>query len=226
MSDAPAQQGAADDIVKNLKSEMDRKIGNIKDELKKSNDALLQQLASINNNLQPKPKKQDPTDIESEMWSDPVAFKNRIVNEADQRANEKLTAYLQDQQMRTQQLSELYAHYPELQQQGHPLAARAMEVFNSLSQEEQAMKSSFKLAVSTAASEMGVKPVSKRTEEEMDDFTLKATGKTRSHRQQKATKPETELFAQAMGLNTADETVKKKLEEYSKMGPSDWLKWK
>lgn len=227
---AAGANGGETDLVKNLKSEMDRKLGNIQADLKKSSEALAAQLAQLTGAIKPaahqKSKTDEDKELETVLWDNPAEFKNRIIKEADVIADRKLQSYLNEQTKRTQQLSELYGQYPELQQAGHTLSTRAVEVFNGLSDDEKASPAAFKLSVAQAASELGIKPVSRRSEDEMDDFTLKATGKTRKSGNKPKINQATENFAQLMGLDLNDEKVKKEIEAYSSLQPTEWIRWK
>lgn len=216
------------DQTKNLKAEMERKLSNIQSDMKKSSDALAAQLAQLAAKLTPpaptKSKTDEQKELEEEVWDNPVAFKQRVVKEAQELSDKKFSTYIEQQQAAAKQLGELYASYPELQQQNHPLAARSLEIFNGLSAEEKGSLNAFKLAVAQAASENGIKPVSKRQEEEMDDFTLNATGKKRKAGPK--VEKNTEVFAQAMGVDMSNEKIRKEIESYAAYTPEQWRKWK
>lgn len=221
MSDQSGQNGgqepgAQPDPFKNFKSEFDRKIDNVNNqvaELTKANQALLAQIASQT----PKKTKIDKEDDIASLWYDnPAKAANLIEERAMHKIESKMAAANASQQKTSQVLNQLVYDYPELQSDSHDLTKKATALYMSMSEEEKRSPLAYKLAVKDAAAELNIVPRAKRNEDSEESFSMSSSNGTSSKPTKSSKKsglaPETVKFAQLMGLNTEDPAVLKRIE--------------
>jgi hypothetical protein len=196
------------DPIKNLKAEMDRKLGNADSkltELQKTNELLLSKLSSL---TQPAPKapKEDLSDL---LYKDPEAYARLIEERAEKRAVERVSAQQEKLNKVNSIIGSLTQEYPELQDGNHQLTKRAVEIYSALPDEEKQSSLSYKLAVKDAAEELAIKPRSKRPVDEEPSFGSSSGARSRA----KATKLDgaTEELARMFGIDTSDSKVKERL---------------
>jgi hypothetical protein len=225
------------DPTLNLKSEFNRKIGNVQEQLQKNNEAL----QALMNRLatQDKPRSAetsantpDKSSKIKELWyQDEAAAANLIVEEAVQRATGSIRKELETERKVTQResrvLNEIFQDYPEIGDQNSALYKKAVETYNALPEEDRANPLAYKVAVRDAAIDLGVQPMKKRQSAGNDDFTMSSGGYS-SGSQSRGKKaddiaPEALAFAQAVGLNINDKKTLENLKNHSKR---EWLKYK
>lgn len=214
---APAQ-GA--DEIKNLKAEMTRKLGNTEAmlaELKRANEALVQQLAGIAKPAAATAQQKKLSDI---MYEDPEQFAEVVKSSATEQVS-RLLAEREEQQAT---MSALIAEFPELNQGEHELTKRAVEIYNGLSEKEKKSPLAYQTAVKSAALETGIRPKSKRTSTEADTFSLSGQGaKKTTKKADGELDPATEAVARFLNVDLSDPEVRKRLA--SNHGRKNWHRY-
>lgn len=223
-----AGNSSAPDPIAQLKGETSRKLENVNSqltELKQANALLLEKLIQ----MAPPParKAAEPQeDLSTLMYSDPEKYTAVIEERATAKAEQRITANLskqQEAQHRTQQaLAEITNEYPELMDNSSALTKKALEIYQSMPEHERNSTAGYKLAVKEAASEVGVKPRSKRTGDE-EFMAAGNNGSPRSNRQ-KANKvsPAMEFWAEQLGVDLSDSVVKDRVVSRAQR---DFKKW-
>jgi hypothetical protein len=218
-ADKPADSGGGEDF-KNLKAEIDRKLGNVKTDvaaaLKQSQDSLMNQLQAM---LKPQPVKpsETPEDLDSLFYKDPKEYANKVAEMAERRIEEKYTKREQDTQKRQVTVSQLYKEFPELNTEEHELTQLAIKKYSEMAKDYGDTPATYKAAVSEAALELGVKPKSKRPAEE-DSYSI-GSGRGRERPASKKSDeidPRTVEVARLMGVDP--ERVKTRLKNRNKFG--------
>lgn len=168
-----APSGEADAFT-NLKAEMQRKFGNIEDQLKQSN-AQLQAMLQGMKKPDPKPAPKAEPSLEDLYYKDPVAYGEAIKKQA----KEEIRAERDEENKMTAQqqkaVQSLYKEFPELSNDDHELTKAALAKYADLQKDYGNTPAAMKAAVAEAALELGIKPKSKRPADE-DDFTLSGSG--------------------------------------------------
>jgi len=210
----PAAPAApAVDEIKNLKAEYSRKMSNLEEQLKKTNELLQARIA-------PKAPSVEKEKIADVWYSDPEKAAALIQEQTAAQLEAKLAAQQAQQAKYSQTINQLYNEYPELQQEEGTLTKRAAEIYKGLTDEERAHPLAMRMAVKDAASELGIKPRSKRGEDD-DSFAL-GGGRGGEGRKKKDRDgdldPATLGFAKVMGLNVSDPKVLERLKARSKRG--------
>jgi hypothetical protein len=214
---AGAPAGTVDEL-KNLKAEMNRKLEN-------TNAQLQQVLAALQT---PKPGKSESAPAAKvSVFEDEEAYARRIKDEA----KAEVTKELREEAQRTQKyqtiVNQIYSEYPEVSDQNSPLMQRAQEIFKSLPEDEQASAVAMKAAVAQAASEIGVKPKSKRTSSDDDSFSIPSGGGSNSSRRP-GREPEIDSktleLARLMGRDTSDPKYLERLKNAAKR--TNWKVYK
>lgn len=215
-AEAPVEKAEApkDDLVKNLKSEMERKFSNIE----KSNQALMAQLQSIST-LNQKPKDEVPKAKLKDVWyEDPDKAADAVVNEATSRMRQELNIERQEQQKKQTVIQSLYKEYPELQDFDNPLTIKAVENFDKLPDDEKMHPMAYRLAVKEAAEDLDIKPKAKRkVKEDRDDFSLSGSDREgrQGTRRSSRLDEKTEEFGKLVGLDMDDEKVVERVKGYA-----------
>jgi hypothetical protein len=219
----PAAPAAATaDDIKNVKSEFDRKLGN----LEKTNQALLAQLQVLN---QPKPQPAPAKKPLKDLWyDDPEAAASIIAKKASDDTLAIIGKENAIQARKGNVIQGLYREYPELQDYDHPLTIKAVEIFEKLTDEEKANPIAYKLAVREAAEELEIKTKAKRKpKDEEDSFSLGGSGgKTEKGTRAKRSSdldPKTVEFARLAGLDVKDEKVLTNLKKHNDR--KNWMTW-
>lgn len=217
----------APDEFGNFKQEINRKLTNQEStikELANANKALLEKLSALTT---PKAPVQED-DMDKIWYDDPKKAAARI---KEQTKAEMMAEYRQDQeiQRRTQStLAALVNDYPELNDQSSELTRKAVEYYNSLPESEKSSPSAYKLAVKDAASDLGLLPIKKRSQSDMDAFTASsasgyASAQSRNSGKKEDVDPRTIAFAKLVGLNTDDPATMEGLK--SKAKRKNWDKY-
>lgn len=195
------------DEFKNLKAEFNRKIDKVNDELKKSNQQLMEQLQSM---LAPKPPKQHeaaPADDELEelLYKNPKLYTQKIEERAEKRLEDKLNKRDAENQRLSTAITAMYQEFPELNKTDGELYKLAISKQTEMAKEYGNSVATMKAAVAEAALELGVKPMSKRERSE-DDFTVDGRGSeseapVRKRGKKDELPPNTALWAEALGAD-------------------------
>jgi hypothetical protein len=197
------------DPIKNLKAEIDRKLGNADSrmaELQKTNEALISKLNELTKPTQAqKPAEPSMSDL---LYSDPEKYAQLIQERAEQRAVERISRQQDKIAKVNGVIGQLAAEYPELSDSNHALTKKAVEIYNSLPEEEKQTSLAYKMAVREAAEELSVKPKSKRP---VDDEPSFGSSGSRSGRRSQKLDSGTEQLARIFGIDTSDEKVKSRL---------------
>lgn len=242
------QKGSAEsqsDPVKNLKSEFDRKLGNQEQKLSQLEENSKKVLDQLNNlaisyqqqqeAAKPKAATTDDEGLEDLMYSDPKKYNDiitqRAIAEAEKRMEQKIAQQQQAQVKQNETINALVKEYPELSNPNAELTMKAIEFYNNLPEAEKSSSLSYKVAVRDAAVELGIKPFSKRNQDQSNDddsFTLQGGSKgiSGSKDRKNTISSKTADFAAIMGVDLKDEKVKERIESYSELTPSEWMRYK
>jgi hypothetical protein len=216
------------DPINNVKQEFTRKLGNVESqvaELTKANQQLLAQLQNFT------ASKQAPVVVEEnleDLWyKDPNAAAAKIEARTEKRIEAKIAQTQRAQQKQNQTLNKLVSEYPELNDESNPLYKKAVEIYTAMDDDDKVSPTAYRLAVKEAAQELNVKPVNKRSEEELDAYSVSSSS-TYSNRPQTRGKREDEVdprtlaFAKALGRPVDDP---KYLESLKKSARKQWTKY-
>lgn len=201
--------------IKNVQAEFYRKT----DKLMQENQRLSEQLAQITTMIQQGNSKSTviEEDLEDLAFKDPKAYAKKVSEKAEQKANEIFDRRMQQYQQSNTTISQLANDYPELSKADHDLTKRAIDIYKSLSPQEQGSPLAYKSSVREAAAELGILPKSKRSSSNSDDFSLNG-GKTSDRRPSQSTDQmddRTIAFAEAVGLNIKDKKVLERIKQRS-----------
>lgn len=223
------------DPLKNVKSEFDRKIGNVDQKLDQTNKTL----AGLVTQLQAIAKTATPTkapsegnsiqkEIENSWYDNPSKAVHLIKEETKNELRKEIVDANVIQQKTTNTLNTLIRDFPELADQENEFTKRAVQLYSELPEDEKTSPAAYKAAVREAALEMGIKPRSKRSDEELDDFSLRGGGNFSGRSENNARKrntlnPSVADFARLVGINPEDPKTKERL--MSNHGRKRWDKW-
>lgn len=238
MADEKTGTGAAGsetapDPITNLKGEFNRKLGNMEQQMaamKQSTDALLASVQASQKREAPAPAANDvDAQIEKDWFDNPARAAATLTEKVTKQVTQQVASMNDETTRRSGVIAELVDQFPELKSQDHDLTKRAVEIYNSLSKEEQRSPISYKAAVSQAALEQGVAPKSKRQiQEEAEDFTLNGNGSSTVRQDRNRAKggkldQATSDFARLMGVNIDDEKVKERIK--NNHGRKSWSRY-
>lgn len=214
------------DPIKNMKSEFDRKFGNTDaklSEMAATNAALLAKLNELTSQRAPSaPAAQE--ELSDVFYKDPARYAQIVADRASAQA-EARSSQREAASRKTQGiLGQLQAEFPELASADHELTRKAVEIYNALPDDEKASSMSYKLAVQSAAVELGVKPRSKRPASDQEDLGSSGYSSSGNRSQRKSTKldPATEELARMFGIDTSKAEVKDRL---IKSSGRNWTKY-
>lgn len=208
-----ADSGAADDPIANLKSEFNRKFENQQKELKTLSDtnaSLSAQLKQIKPAAPTEPKKKPLDQI---FYEDPEAHARILKDQAKAELKEELRQEQAQATRTSQAMAKMANEYPELTDQNSDLTKKTLEIYNAYSDDEKRDPKALRLAAFEAVQDLGVKPMSKRTDDEI--FSLSQGGGNRPPRRGPSDKLDarTEDLAAVMGLDYRDPKVAARLKE-------------
>lgn len=186
----------------NFQKEMDRKLSNTTEQIKEMLNSLKQ------------PVSQPQTQAgKVSVFDDEEAYAKSIEERTLAKMEEKYRAEQARQQRFQETILSIRSEYPEVDDASSPLMQRAQEIYKSLSPEEQQSPIAMKASVSSAASELGVRPKSKR-KQDSDNFSMSASSSSSSPRRSKNEEidPATEQFAALLGLDLSDPKNKESRE--------------
>lgn len=196
---APVAPKADDTAIKNLKAEYDRKIGN----LEAMNKRILDQVAATM-----KPQAAVKEDKLDDAWFD-----------SPRKAADMVKAELREEAAVVQQtnatLAKLVQDFPELNDTNSELYKKAVEIYDGFSPQDKLNPSiAYRAAVREAAIETDTKPVSKRSRDSDDDFSLAGSGGARprsgGRRGENLSKNTTD-FAKIMAESVSEPALKARL---------------
>lgn len=215
----------------NFQKEMDRKLSNTNSQV----EALLKSQQELVSTLsQSKQQKSQVNDQISELlYTDPdkaaELLRKQVASEVRSEINSENQANQAKAQKSQQVLSQLARKYPELNDASSSLSQKAVEIFESFSDEDKSNTAvAYRAAINEAVAELGIKDASKRKSgddiEDYGDFII-GSSNSRSGSREKKPKldPATIAFADAMGLNVDDKEVLKKL---AKRAQRDYSKYR
>lgn len=215
------------DTYKNLKAEVDRKLGNITEELQKTQQMNAQLLLQLQQSqkasaVQSQPSTPEPS-IGDLIYENPNKAAEIIKRQAKDEVLAQVRAEQQAQQRQADVISRLVMDYPELSDASNPLTKKAVERYTAMSEMDRQSPASYESAVLRAAVELGVKPRSQRESDPSDGFTL---GSNQSRGDSKKAEEEADksmmAFAQLLGVDVKSEDVKKRLKGRQR---KNWLKY-
>lgn len=209
------QQGQAappQDEIKNLKAEMNRKLDNTTAQLQ----ALLDQMK--------KPTAPTETKKAPSVFEDEEAFAASIEQRAAERIRKEQEATQAAQARYQNTVQGILREYPEAADEASDLMKRAKEIYGALGDDERNSPLAMKAAVAEAASEIGLKPKSKRPQNDDDSFALSgSTQSTRRSSREPDLDPATVAFAKALGQPVDDPKYLERLKAAAKR--KNWKKY-
>ena len=197
------------DPVKNLKSEFNRKLDNINEQLARQNAEILARLEAQTKTPAAPQKK-----LSELMYEDQDQFAAEVAARATAQVNQVLSNQAEMQNT----LSSVIAQYPEFANQSHEATKRAIEISRSQPRGLAGTAAGNKMAMLEAASELGLVPTQHRSKNTGDDFSLAGGGggRNRQSRQQKETEVSQETLDWARLLGTPVDSDPKRLEGLKK----------
>lgn len=209
------EQAQEQDRFKNISMELNRKL----DEREQRLDNKLQQLtASLMEAVKPRtPQAPQPEpDLDMLAIENPKEYARIVRDQATQAATQAAARANEATERRNQVLGRLVTDFPELQNQNSDVTKRAVEIYNTYSEAERNDPRTYELAVKSAAVEFGLKPMSKRSNQDSDDFTL--SGGARAPRSTKKQDPDISAalaFAELMGRPVDDPDYVERLKAHA-----------
>lgn len=203
----------AAEVLKNTKAEFDRKTAN----LEASNKALQDQILALSQQMKPAPKAEPIKKVS--VFEDEDAFAARISNETEARINKNIEAQNEKNRRMQTVSTQLVADYPELADKSSPLMKKADEIFRALPDDERAHPYAMKLAVQEAATELEMKPFSKRTRADQDsdpDSFQIGSGSGSAANKKKGPRDlttEQETLAQLLGIDITKPETRERIKE-------------
>jgi len=226
--EATAVQG---DEIKNLKSEIDRKMGNQSDQFKQlleANRALATQVQQLAEYSKPKPKPvaEQNQALEDLIYDNPAKaveiMEQRVEARVAEKEKKKEAVQFENQQV----INKIVLDYPEVNDASHGLTKRAAEIIQTYPEHRRSDANVWRTSVLEAASEQGVKPMSRRDND--DSFSVgggsSSEGKSKKRKKDDEIDPRTLAFAEAIGQDVKDPKYIEKLEKIIKDRKS-WTKY-
>jgi flagellar motility protein MotE (MotC chaperone) len=205
------------DEIKNLKAEMNRKLSNFE----QTNAMLLAQLQALS---QPKPSQTQAKPL-ADLWLDnpdeaAAILENRIEKKLEDKYSRRENAQARQQQT----IAQLVSDFPELSDTNHAFTKRAVEIYNSMPDDERSSPVAYKAAVKEAALDMGLKPKSKRSQDDTDNFSLGGSGMAnRPAKKNNTLDPNVETVARLFGIDVSKADVRERLK--SNHGRKSYGRW-
>lgn len=210
------QSTQKEDRVANLQAEFARKFENQAAEVKKladANAALASQLKQLQ--APPHPKQESKEEALDELfYKDPAAHAAKIKEMTKTELRAELKREQEATSRMTNVINSLGRDYPEFNDPEAPLTRKTLEIFGAMDESEKKDPKAIRIAALEAAQELGVKPRSKRTDDESFSFGGGGSDYRPSRQQQKNGKldPRTEDFAALVGINLKDPKVAERLK--------------
>jgi hypothetical protein len=205
----PAEGGTpAPSELTNLKAEMNRKLDNTNAQL----NAVLEQLKAARAPAAPQAPATAPKAFEDVVYDDPKAAKELLKKELMAEFNEASSRQSQQTQKLQATVQRIFSEYPEFNDESNEVTKRAREIYATYAPEDQGPMA-LEAAARSAASEYGLKPKSKRTQND-DSFQLSGSASgARPAKKKDEIDDETLLIAQLMGRDLDDPKVKERLKQ-------------
>lgn len=215
--DTSAEVQSTEDPIRQLKGEFSRK----HDATSKQLESLQSTTAQLSNLLQqalaPRqaPKPQATEDLNTLMYSDPARFAQLIEERAEARVMARVNNQNASMGATNNTLQQLTNDYPELQDHESALSKKAASIFASMDEEDRKRPMALRLAVKEAASEMEIKPRSKRP---VESFAAGNNGYGAQRRREPSNKisEETKMVAELLELDISDPAVNARMLERAK----------
>lgn len=199
------------DEFKNFKAELNRKLEN-------QNAQIAQLIAQLNESSKPAPTPAESKKLEDVWFDSPAEAARRIKEETSSEIRAEMAKQAKLQAKQAQVINQLVNDYPELNDQTSDLTTRAVEIFNSLPEDERSHPLAYRTAVRDAAADLDIKPKAKRKASKQDEsFSLGGAGEPvkRKGLEDESTKAKLFFYEQMTGQKASDE-VKERLNEFSK----------
>lgn len=205
------------DPIKNLKSEFDRKLQN----LNQSQEQLTQAVSQLANQLQfGGQENQQSESFEEDFYSDP----NKALEKFESRIMSKLESQKQQEEQQKARVQEKYSQitseFPEISQPNSKLLETANQYFYKLPVEQRQDPTMLENCVYRAASELGLRPASRR--KQMED-TPRSNPPVNPEKKEGMTDNQV-LLAKLLGRPVDSDDYKQKVGTISKR--KDWIKYK
>jgi hypothetical protein len=213
--------------LKNLKSEMGRKLSNYDatlQEVKRQNDELMRRLADKES-----PAPQAGKKMSDVLYEDADQFVDLIERRVSAVVDSTLSKKDERIQKQNAVMGALYQEFPEMTQPNSDLALKAVEIYNAMPAEDKTSPIAYKDAVKTAALELGIRPKSKREaqNDDPDAFSLNGSGGGNTRDVKKRTSgpqisAKTEIFAKLMGVDLTKEAKERMASGHGRTGYNKW----
>ena len=233
-----ADQGAGgqeQDLFKNLKSEFNRKQENTNQQLA----ALADQLSNLNNMIRANVQPQQPARPVNTKAPDPLTEPEAYTEYMAARTDAIVSSKLATEQRKQSELTNLAINYPELHDANSDLTKAAIKAFSSLPEEERISPMAYRLAVQSAAADLGILPSNKRGNSKSNNDDNSSTGEppfmsnsqggkgntgNNNNRKPKDIDPKTLEFARLLGRDVSDPKVLEGLKKSSSR--KNWSKYR
>lgn len=213
--DSAGADNSAADPIKNLKSEVNRKIDSVNNTIAEQNRLIQEQLNALMTQL-PKSAPEQSTKASSSkkdlLYDDPDEYARVVTEEATRNATKAASDIInntvQSQNEFNSTVAQMQSEYPEFQSNTSELTKKTLENFKSLPKHLQNTSAGLRLATREAAADLGIVPVSKRVNRQTDEFGLGSSGYS-SQQRQRSTKdvkldPAAVEFARLLGRPVDD----------------------
>ena len=216
----------ADDPMKNLKAEFNRKIGNVENQTKQQIDALTQANSDLQNLLRQQavanaPAKEPEDD---ELWiTDPGKAKAQFREQLLTEMRAEQAAATQAASAQQNKYQEMAVDFPELYQAQSELVVKANEIFNKVPEKDRTNPHVVEATILKAATQLGIKPKGQRSEADKE-FVGSSSGKPNKPDTQEEAPSNMMEFARLLGRPVDDPEYKKRLSKTRER--KDWLSYK
>lgn len=222
-------EGSSND---NLKAEFNRKIGNIEQKMQESNNQLLTQISQMVSQPQQRAVEQETAE-EPDPIADPKGFARYVEERAEARVMAKVNVSQAAEAEKASVLGRMINEYPELKDASNTLTKRAREILGTFGAGDQNSPLAYEVAISRAAQELEVTPVSRRQAQSEGDgsFSMSGSGGGSSRQRRSENQGSDKLdqrvedFASLMGLDVNNKEVRKRLIEKANIPERDWYKY-
>lgn len=155
-----SQQQQQPDPIKNLKGEFNRKFENTNQQLM----AIAEQLNYLNTSMRSQQVAATAAPQQVQKVPDPLTEPDQYAAYVEQKVEQRVSKKVETQQKKNAELASLASSYPELQKADSELTRAALQAFATLSDDEKLSPMAYRLAVQSAAAELGILPAHKRAQ--------------------------------------------------------------
>lgn len=220
-----------EDRLKNLQSEMQRKLDNQANEIAQRSQetkAQLDAILAMMNQRQEAPTKNSGKKIGDLMFDDPDAAVQQIADQVGQRVSQQVLGQVSNQTALSNRAAQLESEYPEFSDRTSEHYKRVQAHYNQLPKELQGTSQGLENAAYRAAAEFGLVPKSKRQTSQNDDFTVSSGSSARPRGSDKSKsgemKPDQRAFAEFLGAPVNDPKFKEVFKKAANR--TEWNKYK